>query len=343
MIRMVADRNPRWIDLFFEIIEKAYQGREFVYENETFRLDPTLVRPADFHRRTFSSSPTSYESLLKVLDPGFKSLASSEVYRVRTGWIARGLIGYNGHKIRRIAIDEDLFLIPDLSQTPSVGIDTSGLGNNETIIVVCCIPDYDGAYFFLEQHMELPKDKQKNELHWSKLNESYRKKLLENYKLTLSICCDGLLVIRTNALIDRRDKIENLFKNLVEGCLSGYEKHPTQKTLRPALKKKFFGKVNAVQTHCDSDFRPLTPNKVVRLLVQTLAKRNGGYSEKYTPLFADLRSHESRPLQITDIIAGMTKTIIDQGRLEPLQLLPFDLRKMRKYSDHPPKAYFWFP
>jgi hypothetical protein len=161
MIRMVADKNPRWIDLFFEIIEKAYLGREFVYKHETFRSKPTLVKPADFHRRTFGSSLTSYESLLKVLDPSFKSLASSEVYRVKTGWIARGLIGYNGHKIRRIAIDKDFFLIPDLSQTPSVGIDTSGLGNNETVIVVCFIPDYGGAYFFLEQHMKLPKDKQK--------------------------------------------------------------------------------------------------------------------------------------------------------------------------------------
>jgi hypothetical protein len=161
--------------------------------------------------------------------------------------------------------------------------------------------------------------------------------------LTLSICCDGLLAIRTNALVDRRGKIENLFKNLVEGCFSNYEKNPTRNTLRPALKKKFFGKLNGVQTHCDADFRPLTPNKVVRLLVQTLAKRDGGYFEKYTPLFADLRSHESQPLQIADIIAGITKTIIDQGQLEPLQLLPFDLRKMRKYSDHPPKAYFWFP
>ncbi|MGD0994091.1 MAG: hypothetical protein ABR909_01040 [Candidatus Bathyarchaeia archaeon] len=39
----------------------------------------------------------------------------------------------------------------------------------------------------------------------------------------------------------------------------------------------------------------------------------------------------------------MVKTIIEaevpQGLLQPL---PFDLRKMKKYSDDPPKAYFWF-
>jgi hypothetical protein len=99
MIRMVADKNPRWIDLFFEIIEKAYLAHA---------------------------------------------------------------------------------------------------------IVVCFIPDYGGAYFFWEQHMKLPKDKQKNELHWSKSNEAYREKLFENYKLTLSICCDGLLAIRTNGLARAR-------------------------------------------------------------------------------------------------------------------------------------------
>jgi hypothetical protein len=87
----------------------------------------------------------------------------------------------------------------------------------------------------------------------------------------------------------------------------------------------------------------LTPGKVVRLLVQTLAKQDDGRFEKYTPLFANLRSHESKPIQIADIIAGMVKTIIEEKRTpELLKPLPFDLRKMKKYSDNPPKAYYWF-
>jgi hypothetical protein len=280
---------------------------------------------------------------LKALDPTFRSLASSEVYRVKTGWIAQGLRGYNGRRIRRIKTGGDVFLIPDLSKQPSVGIDTSGLGNNDSVIVICSIPDYEGAYIFLERHLKLLKDHYKKEFHWSKLNATYREELLKKFELTLSICCDGLLVIKTNALNERRGKIGNLFTNLIEGCFSGYERDPGQKNLRPNLKRKFFGIVNRVQIHCDADFRPLTPDKVVRLLVQTLAKRDGNQFEEYTPLFANLRSHESKPIQIADIVAGMIKTIIETGvSQKSLQLLPFDIRKMKRYSDNPPKAYFWF-
>ena len=341
---MPTQKDTKWIDLFFDIIEKAYLGIDFQYKKQIFRLQPTLVQPADFYRRTFGSSLTSYESLLKALDPTFKSLASSEVYRDRTGWIAQGLKGYDSRRIRRIKVAGDVFLIPDLSKQRSIGIDTSGLGNNDSVIVICSIPDYEGACIFLEKHLKLPKDHYKKEFRWSKLNARYREELIKNFELTLSICCNGLLVMKTNALNDRRGKIENLFKNLIEGCFSGYENDPNQKNLRPGLKRKFFEIVNAVQIHCDADFRPLTPEKVVRLLVQTLAKKDGGQFEDYTPLFANLRSHESKPIQIADIVAGMIKTTIDTGISQKLlQQLPFDLRKMKRYPDDPPKAYFWFP
>lgn len=340
---MAERKDAKWIDLFLDIIEKAYLGNDFRYAKETFRLQPTLVAPADFYKRTFDSSLTSYESLLKALDPVFKSIAVSEVYRVRKGWVARGLKGCNGRRIRRITVDSDIFLLPDLSNQPSVGIDTSGCGINDSVIVICSIPDYEGAYVWLERHLKLPKDHRKNEFHWSKLNSTCREQLLSKFELTLSICCDGLLVIRTNALNERRGKIANLFTNLIEGCFSGYERDPQQKDLRPSLKHKFFNTVNRVQIHCDADFRPLTPEKVVRLLVQTLAKQDGGHFEEYTPLFASLGSHESKPIQIADIVAGMAKTKIETaGSQQPLQPLPFDLRKMKKYSDNPPKAYFWF-
>jgi len=339
-----TQKDTTWIDLFFDIIEKAYLGIDFQYGKQIFRLRPTLVQPADFYRRTFGSSLTSYESLLKALNPTFKSLASSEVYRDRTGWIAQGLRGYNDRRIRRIKADGDVFLIPALSKQRSIGIDTSGLRNNDSVIVICSIPDYEGAYIFLERHLKLPKDHYKKEFHWSKLNTVYRGEVLKKFELTLSICCDGLLVIKTNALNDRRGKIENLFTNLIEGCFSGYERDPNQKNLRPNLKRKFFEIVNDVQIHCDADFRPLTPEKVVRLLVQTLAKKDSGQFEDYTPLFANLRSHESKPIQVADIVAGMIKTTIETGiSQKSLQQLPFDLRKMKRYSDNPPKAYFWFP
>ncbi len=340
---MPDQKDAKWIDLFLDIIEKAYSGSDFRYGRQTFRLEPTLVAPADFYRRTFDTSLTSYESLLKALDSGFKSLASSEVYRVKTGWVARGLKGYNGRKIRRVMVNKDIFLVPDLSKQPSVGIDTSGCKNNDSVIVICSIPDYEGAYVWLDKHLKLPRDHNRNEFHWAKLNATCRQRLLNKFELTLSICCNGLLAIKTNALNDRRGTIENLFTNMIEGCFSGYEGDPKQKDLRPILKRQFFNAVNGVQIHCDSDFRPLTPGKVVRLLVQTLAKQKDGHFEDYTPLFANLHSHESKPIQIADIVAGMVKTKIEaEGSQELLKPLPFDLRKLKKYSDKPPKAYFWF-
>jgi len=240
-------------------------------------------------------------------------------------------------------VGNDVFLIPDLSKRPSVGIDTSGCANNDSFIVVCSIPDYGGAYVWLERHLKLPKDLHKQEFHWSKLNPTYRERLLSKFELTLSVCCDGLLVIKTNAFNDRRGHIENIFTNLIEGCFSGYESDPLQKDLRPSLTQKFFRVTNGVQIHCDSDFTPLTPGKVVRLLVQTLAKQNSGHFESYTPLFANLHSHESKPIQIADIVAGMVKTKLENREAQELvKPLPFDLRKMKKYSDNPPKAYFWF-
>lgn len=342
MVNLVDQKDPKWIDLFLDIIEKAYLGGDVQYGNQTFRLEPTLVMPADFQRRTIETPHSSYESFLKALDPVFKSLANSEVYRAKTGWIAKGLNGHNGRKIRRITIGDDAFLIPDLSKQTAVGIDTSGCQTDETVMVICSIPDYEGAYVWLEKHLKLPKDLKKNELHWRKLNSAFRQQLLDKFELTLSICCDRLLVIKTNAFIDRRGKMENIFTNLIEGCFSGYEADPKQNNLRPILKQKFFRSINGVQVHCDADFTPLKPDKVVRLLVQTLAKQQGDYFENYTPLFANLHSHESKPIQIADIIAGMVKTKLENKNAnELLTLLPFDLRKLIKYSDSPPKAYFW--
>jgi hypothetical protein len=233
-------------------------------------------------------------------------------------------------------------LIPDLSRQQSVGIDTSGCENG-SVIVVCSIPDYEGAYMWLSKHLKLPKDLCTQELHWTKLNAEYRRLLLEKFELTVSICLDGLLVIKTNACIDRRGKADNIFTNLIEGCFSGYENDPVQKELRPSLKQKLFKATNGVQIHCDSDFSPLTPDKVVRLLVQTLAKQDNGHFEDYTPLFANLHSHESKPIQIADIIAGMVKIKLEKKEaIEIIKPLPFDLRKLKKYSDNPPKAYYWF-
>jgi hypothetical protein len=329
------------MDIFIDIIEKAYQGTSFQYGEETFRLAPTLVRPADFHRKTCNAQ-TSYESLLNALDPAFKTLAASEVYRADTGWIAKGVNGYNGHKIRKITVGEEVFLLPNISKQPTAGIDTSGCQDNiNTVMVICSIPDCEGAYVWLEKHLKLPKDVRQNEFHWNKLGQSYRQRLLDNFELVLAVCCDCLLVLKTNVFIDRKGKMETVFTNLVEGCFSGFESVPLAADFRANLKQRFFRAINGVAIHCDDDFTPLTPDKVVRLLVKTLAKQGADYFESYMPLFASLYSHESKSIQIADVIAGMVKTMLENREVKVLSPLPFDARKLNRQAKQLPKAYFW--
>ncbi len=76
-LNLVDAKNPEGIDLFLDIIEKAYLGSEFQYNNQTFRLEPTLVMPADFQRRIVDTH-TSYESLLKALILTLKLLQTAK-------------------------------------------------------------------------------------------------------------------------------------------------------------------------------------------------------------------------------------------------------------------------
>jgi hypothetical protein len=334
-------KDLKGMDLFIDIIEKTYIGANFQYGGEIFRLTPTLVRPADFHKKP-TTVQTVYDALLKTLDPAFKALAASEVYRASTGWIAKGVNGYRGHKIRKITVGEEVYLLPNISRQATVGIDTSGCRDNlNTVMVVCSIPDFEGAYLWLEKHLALPKDVKQNEFHWNKLGQSYRKLLLDNFEMVLSVCCDCLLVLKTSVFIDRRGYRENIFVNLMRGCFSGFETDPIKSTLRAGLRQRFFRAINGVAVHCDDDFASLRPETVVRLLVQTLANQRGDSFENYTPLTAHLHSHESKPIQIADIIAGMVKTKLENKDTALLEPLPFDPRKLTNYSGHLPKVYFW--
>ena len=337
-----SQKESAWIELFLSIIRNAYLGQKLVYENRTFKLEPTLVTPYDFSRK-IRRPKNDYEKLLVSLNSSFKAAARTEVYRRKKGWVAAGLEGYHGMRIRRVTIDEDVFLLPVLSQGNSIGIDTSSIENNVTILVFCFISDYEAAYTYLEKHMILPKTHNHPEFKWAKLNQNYKMKVLEKFKMLLAISCDAILLIETDAIISPAGKFENLFKNLIEGCFSGYEKHPVQSRLRSHLRKKFFQLANNVQVHCDKDFPHLASDKAVKLLVQTLAKRNGWY-EQYTPLYAPLKSHESKPIQVADIIVGTAKTKIQNNEsLEPLSPLPFDKRKIAAFKGRYAKAYYWTP
>jgi len=269
-------------------------------------------------------------------------VASTEVYRVKKGWVAQGLKGYNGLRIRRLNLRNKVFLLPVLSDAPSIGIDTSSTESRITFLAICVITDSEAAYVYLDKHLGLPKSHEHQEYKWARLNPSYREKVLEKWETLLAISCNAVLLIETDSLISPMDKLENIFKNLIEGCFSGYENHPEQKKLRPALRRKFFSLANKTLVHCDTDLDPLTPEKAVRLLVQTLARRNQNTFEEYVPSFAILKSHESKPIQVTDIIVGALRTKIQNKEPPyPLSILPFDKRKLKACKGRFAKAYYW--
>jgi hypothetical protein len=148
-------------------------------------------------------------------------------------------------------------------------------------------------------------------------------------------------VINTNVFLPcGKGKRSDLFTDLIEGCFTGYERIEPE---RIEYRKKLFELSNNVVVHCDPDFAPLTPEKIVRCLVQSLAKNKYGTIQAFTPLHAPLRSHESKPIQVADIIVGAIAYKIKKS--EPLKpLLPhnFDIRKIRHSGrEKLAKVYRW--
>ena len=276
-------------------------------------------------------------------DPVFKDLSRSEVYRVRGGWVSRGLRGYEELKIRRVNVNKDVLLLPSLSDGPSAGIDTSTTQSGTTVLAFCFLPDATAAHIYLKRHLKLPEAYDHREFKWRRLNPEEKMKVLEELEQVLLMFCSGVLVIETDTLVSPRGKLQDLFTNLIEGCFSGYERDHRQNRPRPRLRRKFFSLANNIPIHCHADFTPLTPNRVVRYFVQALARRNG-YFEKFIPLFADLGFHESEPIQFTDIIVGGIRTKIENKEpLDPLIKLPFDKRKIHRHKGRYVKAYYFFP
>lgn len=115
--------------------------------------------------------------------------------------------------------------------------------------------------------------------------------------------------------------------------------------VRKRLRQKFFSLCNNTPIHYDADFPPLTTDKIVRTLVRTLSKTKGVIRD-YTPLHVPLKSEESNPIQVTDIIAGTINSKIRDFEKppEPLSHLFFDNRKMTRRARKRgrfAKAYYW--
>lgn len=324
----LAPLKRDYLGMFSGLVEATFLGRTYRLGDNNYVLKPVILGKYDV-LRSISSPGTEFERLLRDLPQEFKSVARSELYRKSTGWITRG---EQARRLKEIEIQGKPFVVPFLGK-PSVGIDTSS-DSEWTYICVACFDDAESGYAYFEKHLGLPKAKDPTEFKWMKLSADYRKNVIENLPTLFEISCKAVLVIKTNALTSREEKLVDVFIKLVAGSFSGYER--MQGELRARLKDGFFSMTNETPIHCDADFSPLTSDKVARQLVRTLA---GG--KPFVPLHAGLKSEESHPIQVADVICGAAKSLIQRGRQSEVGLtqIPFDNKL--KGKEKTAKAYYW--
>ena len=327
------EKTRAWMETFFDIVRAAYLGEEYRLGTTAFKLSPRITRPYDFSRRT-AKKADEHERLISSLDSRFRDAARSDLYRKDTGWLDRGK---RDRKIRVIQIDDELHIIPTLVQENTVAVDTSTINNSAMVLGICNMPDFQSAYTYLEKHLMLPKTHNHKEFHWSKLNSETRQKVLDNFSTLLQISCNALLVIRTDTLLSPSGKHENIFSNLIEGCFSGYE--TTEGRFRHSLRKHLYAMTNKTPIHCDADFGPLKPLQVATIYLKRLGH---GLQPDPTPTFVNLRSHESQPIQVADILVGAIRTKLQEEKNpSPLTPLKFDKRKIKSQKGKTASAWYW--
>lgn len=325
-----------YYDFFIETIRKLYYGFSFHERREVIYVPPTIISPYDLLKEV--KTPVGpLDKFLSTLPEEFKRTARTELYRSKRGWIDRGVLEGQIIKFRK---EETLKIAPVLSK-PSVGIDSS-----ENVFVICCFDNYQGGIVYVEKFLDLPKSSAKKEYQWHKLNHINRTKLLENLETILNISCKGIFSINTNLINTPNKLTHNQLVGLIEGCFTGYEKYHKQNgEFRTYLKNLFFNWCNEVPIHCDPDFQTLRPDKIVKLLVQTLSKK-GGKVRECTPYYVPLESEKSLPIQLADLIAGTInlKLRYNEKPPQPTRHLFFDNRKLSikiKRQGRWAKGYFW--
>ncbi len=302
-------------DIFYGIIHAAYCGESYSYSDNSYDLKPRLVEPRDFYRKIERPSDT-FEQLMTELDPAFKTAAKNEMYRSEKGWIDQGI---QQNKIRRISfpMEEDagkkerMFLIPVLSPQPTVGIDSSGIVDNEYLYAFCFFEDAIAGYTYLEKHIGIRKSHSPSEFKYGKL-ELRDEILIQKYlSILLKISCRAVLLLDTDILnmkkLKKIDKPRNIFTMILDGCFTGGR--PERTVWRNKFRKKLYNFANSVKIHCDDDFG-LTPQKVVNKFIRTLS--NNGEFGVPEPIYVILESHESKPIQVADIIVGACRRFFQQ-------------------------------
>ena len=329
---------PGHYEEFLKIAEECFNGFEYRYKGKLTKIDPFCLAAYDL---ISSKEPeTSKEIFFSQLPSEFIISAKSELYRADRGWIARGK---KENKIVTYVEGEKVFIVPNLSSSPSVGIDSSS-----NLFVVCFFDNHLGGIKYIDEHLGIPKSSTEGgkEYKWNKLNPENRQKIQGNIERIMNVSCKALYAINSNYINSDNHLTHSQMAQLVDGCFTGYEKHPSQNQyFRQQLRETFFSYCDAIPTHCDPDFQKVDPGDIVRIIVRQLSYRNGRIQE-CTPTYATLRSHESLPIQLADVIAGCLsrKVIDDEVPPKPCSHLFFNSkaigRKERKQGRWA-KAYYW--
>lgn len=318
-------------ELFTEVVRCSFLGGKQVIDATNYTLEPTILRRYDFLRTApeFGSKNGLNRLFTDVINPTFATTAKSELYRKDSGWIDRS---YSENKVKQFKIGKDFFLVPILSK-PTVGIDTSST-ERDTFICFAFYDNYAAAYHYFEAILKIPKSlTHRPEFKWNKLNTSYRRLVDDELENILKMSCKCVIMIKTNALICPDEKIIDVYVKLIQGLFSNYNHLSSQ---RLALKSLLFKLSNEIPVHCDADFSPLSTDKIVKQFVKNLAD-----SSDFTPLHAQKDSHESQPIQVTDILCGaLKKHIIDKNR-KFLQPWEFENKLKSSQQNKEAKCYLW--
>lgn len=324
-------------ETFLNVVDSVFNGTVFIYDKKSIELHPKIVSAYDLVR-DIKTPITEYEKYIAHLPRDFKNNARTELYRSERGWIERGV---EEGRIVKYLENAQIKIVPKLDTEITVGIDSS-----RNLFAVCCFDNYRCGIKYIEKFLKIRKYFRTNEYHWSSLDQASRTYVISKLSTLLNISCKALFAINSSLINSRNSLSSNQFTGLIEGCFTGYESHPIQNDVfRTALRSSFFRLCDNNHIHCDPDFGRLRPQDIVKFLVRNLSRVNGRI-QACTPSHALLKSHESEPIQIADLITGALSVQIRHGQIPPIptrHLFFNDKRISRKdrRNRHWAKAYYW--
>jgi len=233
---------PGHFETFIALTNKMYDGFSYKQGMSTLSIQPCCLAAYDLLSNKAPVTP--FEIYISKLPQEFLSNAKSELYRSKRGWIQRGV---TENLITTFSENGKQYVIPKISKTSSVGIDSSS-----GLFVVCCLDNHLAGIQFLEDHINIPKSSVggDKEFKWQKLNKANRKIVTNNLQRLLNISCTGIFAINSNFINSNNHLTHSQMAGLIDGCFSGYDKDPTQnQVFRQRLRESFLSFCDGIPVH----------------------------------------------------------------------------------------------